>query len=706
MERLSAALTGGSSQKELFETVETQKRQLSRYESRLRDMVRAYRSLLAEKAALEAGLAALNASSKAEARGEAGIANETISAVDTEAVGLLQARLSTLTSALTTVTQEKSRMEAAYQADKRLLRQEMEETNRKNEEELVRLRDEVQHLGEKLKEARGRVSSQQQERTREHADHAAMLRELQRLLAEERARREEMEISLAQSEMHKEAAIEELNQVRHREECESVVSGLSSELAKLRQQLLDVEEQRSRPDPLLEQLQREASEMQAEFRKQLQQEAEKALINEEALRCRTEVSEARAADLELRLSELAQTLGSVARERHVVVAMNQQLRERVTQLEEDASLSQPRVGTRPCTEGPGAVSQLFSRLESTIASTANVVNMEEKYNREGQDDDESGKVSRLPEGSMTDCEKASVLVYQQEIQQLRAEMSTLRLQSNGSCNTEVDGEKSVDNSNLQRQLSELQEKYHALNLHCQELEEHCATEPASLRRELALVQQQHRHEVLALKASYQNRAQQLEQEMRRQRDRSLALLKENDHEIELLRGTARVLQPLHLHDQSGSTRLNEEVKSGEWETWATPEEPTWYNEQGPLRNMLSLPALSQATLLYYTEQISRRDVELVSLRRENRMLEQRMWALQQDIATMEDAQRQEVQGLQEQIDKFSRDRSRDGASLEYLKNVVFRFLTLGGVRDRQHALNAIATVLQFSPKERKAVLGP
>ena len=42
----------------------------------------------------------------------------------------------------------------------------------------------------------------------EHADHAAMLRELQRLLAEERARREEMEISLVQSEMYKEAAIE------------------------------------------------------------------------------------------------------------------------------------------------------------------------------------------------------------------------------------------------------------------------------------------------------------------------------------------------------------------------------------------------------------------------------------------------------------------------------------------------------------------
>ena len=72
MERLSVALTGGPSQKELLETVETQRRQLSRYESRLRDMVRAYRSLLAEKAALEAGLAALNVSSKAEARGEAG----------------------------------------------------------------------------------------------------------------------------------------------------------------------------------------------------------------------------------------------------------------------------------------------------------------------------------------------------------------------------------------------------------------------------------------------------------------------------------------------------------------------------------------------------------------------------------------------------------------------------------------------------------
>ena len=34
-----------------------------------------------------------------------------------------------------------------------------------------------------------------------------------------------------------------------------------------------------------------------------------------------------------------------------------------------------------------------------------------------------------------------------------------------------------------------------------------------------------------------------------------------------------------------------------------------------------------------------RDVELASLRREKRMLEQRMWTLQQDIATMEDTRR-------------------------------------------------------------------
>lgn len=53
---------GGPSKKELQELVETQRKQLLQYQARLKDVVRAYKSLLKEKEALEASLHVLSAS--------------------------------------------------------------------------------------------------------------------------------------------------------------------------------------------------------------------------------------------------------------------------------------------------------------------------------------------------------------------------------------------------------------------------------------------------------------------------------------------------------------------------------------------------------------------------------------------------------------------------------------------------------------------
>uniref|UniRef100_A0A8C0TZL0 GRIP domain-containing protein n=1 Tax=Cyanistes caeruleus TaxID=156563 RepID=A0A8C0TZL0_CYACU len=50
-----------------------------------------------------------------------------------------------------------------------------------------------------------------------------------------------------------------------------------------------------------------------------------------------------------------------------------------------------------------------------------------------------------------------------------------------------------------------------------------------------------------------------------------------------------------------------------------------------------------------------------------------------------------------------RDKSREGANLEYLKNVVYRFLTLPDARGRQQTLTAILAILHFSPEEKLSI---
>lgn len=51
---------GGPSRKDLLDTIESQKKQLVQYQTRFKDVVRAYKSLLKEKEALEASLKVLS----------------------------------------------------------------------------------------------------------------------------------------------------------------------------------------------------------------------------------------------------------------------------------------------------------------------------------------------------------------------------------------------------------------------------------------------------------------------------------------------------------------------------------------------------------------------------------------------------------------------------------------------------------------------
>lgn len=55
--------------------------------------------------------------------------------------------------------------------------------------------------------------------------------------------------------------------------------------------------------------------------------------------------------------------------------------------------------------------------------------------------------------------------------------------------------------------------------------------------------------------------------------------------------------------------------------------------------------------------------------------------------------------------RLQRCQSREGANLEYLKNVVLSFLLSNDSSSKRHMLNAIAAVLRFSSPELERVSG-
>lgn len=362
---------GGPGKKELLETIEVQKKQLVKYQTRFKDVVRAYQSLLKEKEALEASLKVLSISQEVdlsqhgdnlsfgggtenaertlpsdlgddrsslhsedsldtvasaetatsvtsnstkgdqieedqscavdgatagtvanalpqqseEASGsESGISSSSSSgcteppppAADTDRrVIKLKTQLSTLTTSLATITQEKSRMEASFQADKRKMKQELEELQARMEEEQKRHQVEHRNLQEQLAESKARVITQQHEREQEQGDHALMLRELQKLLQEERGLRQDAELKLEDS---RETLAEAMQAADRGIDCETQLKEITQEREELRKNLKAAAVEKSKPDPRVEELQQEIAELKAHFNQQLQQEIRKVMF--------------------------------------------------------------------------------------------------------------------------------------------------------------------------------------------------------------------------------------------------------------------------------------------------------------------------------------------------------------------------------------------------------------------------------------------
>lgn len=73
--------------------------------------------------------------------------------------------------------------------------------------------------------------------------------------------------------------------------------------------------------------------------------------------------------------------------------------------------------------------------------------------------------------------------------------------------------------------------------------------------------------------------------------------------------------------------------------------------------------------------------------------------------SMQEAMDHKIASLEQQVDRLERTKSREGESLEYLKNIVISYLTATDHQSSQkvYLLTAIAAVLKFDQEEAKLV---
>ncbi|RMB90252.1 hypothetical protein DUI87_33388 [Hirundo rustica rustica] len=278
-----------------------------------------------------------------------------------------------------------------------------------------------------------------------------------------------------------------------------------------------------------------------------------------------------------------------------------------------------------------------------------------------------------------DEDKAAGGQCQQEPRQLKDEFerSKVRAQQALKSKATKDVGQAGELEEAREQLAELRDKHVLLQLAADDAEERHRRELEAKRQELSRLQRLHRQELERCQLQFRERALRLEEEMHKQRDRALAVLAEKDGELERL----RALAPPR----------------------AAPEELPGREPSEILPRELQPCPGSEPTFFLYAEQLARKEVEIAALRKHKRRLEEQLHQLQGRALAEEDRHRQEVEELRGQIQKSCRDKSREGANLEYLKNVLYRFLTLPDARGRQQTLTAILAVLHFSPEEKLSI---
>ncbi|XP_041352317.1 GRIP and coiled-coil domain-containing protein 1-like [Gigantopelta aegis] len=693
---------------ELLKTIESQKEQIQRYEGRLRDVVRAYKGLVKEKEALEASIKVLSSKGNAckpdekkvdSAEGSEESQKEEFadplnanSTVENEnEVETLRNQLQTLSESLSILTQEKSRLEANFVADHKKLRQENEELQKAIADQKERAEKHVQELNCQIQELKNKIRCQQLEREKEQTDHVVMLRELQKLVAMERSAKEQLEQQLdeAQATLKEKDSVPDIS-----EEYQRKIRNLSNELTVLRDKMKAADQKSNQPSPLLLELQNEMAQIKAQHRTQVQHEQKRAREAEDKLQSCSQSAEDRISSLESKLSELSDVVGNYERLRFQDQQAIHQLRERVTQLDmENTALA--RAANSPThskveysnLDAQGLADQILQLkafLRKANQRSEKPISIEDILRDE--DDDKADEENPL-------CKK-----YKQELEHVREEFERykLRAQSVLKNKNNKDSTSSREVDFLKDQIADLRERLKLTCLNHEEEMEQSKLKVEQLTKTIISLQEKHKQELASLDAGHQKNINELQLEVRKQRERTVSMLAEKDQEIQSLR-------------PSCGQKLNPDYLDGYTSSFHDRENPEYVNqhsqEEEAVSKLLDMPSSIQgeSTILYFAQEQARKNVEINGLRKQKRQMESDLRELQHTSSMKEERLTDDCERLREEVRKLERDKSREGANLEYLKNVVFQFLMSTDVQGKQQMLNAITTILQFSPKEKEKV---
>jgi GRIP and coiled-coil domain-containing protein 1 len=205
----------------------------------------------------------------------------------------------------------------------------------------------------------------------------------------------------------------------------------------------------------------------------------------------------------------------------------------------------------------------------------------------------------------------------------------------------------------------------------------------------------------------------VEKELIKQRERTLKLLAEKDTELDRLKSGFMIKKSPSrqtIDENTTNSHDNSLEAKGSGNTSDLVDND---NESEDLNEKLSNSNLIMKSpngeiepnrLLYYNEQNAYKEIELSKLRLLKTDLEYKLKQTNDEHSVDIDRFQNQILVLKQEIERLKLNHSRDemnGANLEYIKNVVFNFMTTKDNNVKLSMINAITQILQFTKNEKQ-----
>lgn len=657
----------------------------------------AYKSLLKEKEALEASLGLLTAKKSENATDDnvskaASTASTSKSNDDNN--DQLQMQISTLMNSLATLSAEKSKMEASFQADKRTLRNEL----KIKDDTISELQEKLNHAAAQTKleveKVKSKLIIERHDWDKESGNQLAMVKELQKLLADERHVKDNLQMQLNDLKVHVSKSGNE----------NSRVTELMAELEQLKRKLKENERELSKSSAkselpsgdVLKKLQSEIMHLKKQHTAAIQSEQHRAYLAEERNKALATMHEERVASLESRLAELSASIGLYDRLRQSDQEIIAKFKEKIAQLSNnplDLKLDQTQTTSNSANFNNWNENELINE----ILLLHNVLLLKNSKLAEPVDTSRLYGAFNTAAGLSTENSCNCAKKYESllnENAQIRADIE--------QATNQIETQKS--------HIKTLQSKIEVLNRNIDEQETELRNKAQEHKSEIRAERNRWKEIVSSAEIDFRTKQSELEIQLQKQRERSLALLEEKENEIASLKASFDIfMMPKPIRKRSETSSDSDKPLSEPKDT-LTNLNNVFHSDSDEV-NQTALSLSGKATtsakepmhMLHYVHELARKEVEITSLRKAKHLAEQTLrQALQDKAATQEDLY-DKIAALEEQVDRLERCKTREGANLEYLKNVFLSFLLSTDIDGRRHKVNAIGAVLQFSPSEVAAV---